>query len=57
MAGGAASEDRPTLVGIDHGLSFPLRYFEAHGLMPSTIFSTIGRPMTITLTWISCAKA
>ena len=24
----------PTLVGIDHGFSFPLRYFEAHGLMP-----------------------
>jgi len=27
-------EDRPTLVGIDHGFSFPLRYFEAHGLLP-----------------------
>jgi hypothetical protein len=26
------SEDRPTLVGIDHGFSFPLRYFETHGL-------------------------
>lgn len=26
------SEDRPTLVGIDHGFSFPLRYFEAYGL-------------------------
>jgi hypothetical protein len=25
-------EDAPTLVGIDHGFSFPLRYFEAHGL-------------------------
>lgn len=25
-------EDLPTLVGIDHGFSFPLRYFEAHGL-------------------------
>jgi len=24
----------PTLVGIDHGFSFPLRYFEAHGLPP-----------------------
>jgi hypothetical protein len=24
----------PTLVGIDHGFSFPLRYFEAHGLAP-----------------------
>ena len=28
------SEDAPTLVGIDHGFSFPLRYFEAHGLKP-----------------------
>jgi hypothetical protein len=28
------TEDRPTLVGIDHGFSFPLRYFEAHGLKP-----------------------
>ncbi len=27
LAGGAA-----TLVGIDHGFSFPLRYFEQHGL-------------------------
>jgi hypothetical protein len=26
------SEDAPTLVGIDHGFSFPLRYFEAHAL-------------------------
>ena len=24
------SEDLPTLVGIDHGFSFPLRYFEVH---------------------------
>lgn len=24
----------PTLVGIDHGFSFPLRYFETHGLPP-----------------------
>ena len=28
------SEDPPTLVGIDHGFSFPLRYFEAHRLPP-----------------------
>ena len=27
-------EDTPTLVGIDHGFSFPLRYFEIHGLVP-----------------------
>lgn len=26
------AEDVPTLVGIDHGFSFPLRYFESHGL-------------------------
>jgi hypothetical protein len=26
------SEDVPTLVGLAHGFSFPLRYFEAHGL-------------------------
>jgi hypothetical protein len=28
------TEDAPTLVGIDHGFSFPLRYFEAHSLLP-----------------------
>ncbi len=28
------AEDVPTLVGIDHGFSFPLGYFEAHGLLP-----------------------
>jgi len=28
------AEDTPTLVGIDHGFSFPLRNFEAHGLKP-----------------------
>jgi hypothetical protein len=28
------SEGPPTLVGIDHGFSFPLRYFEAHALAP-----------------------
>lgn len=26
------AEETPTLVGIDHGFSFPLRYFEVHGL-------------------------
>ena len=26
------AEDPPALVGIDHGFSFPLRYFEAHAL-------------------------
>jgi hypothetical protein len=28
------SEDVPTIVGIAHGFSFPLRYFEAHWLKP-----------------------
>jgi hypothetical protein len=28
------SEDRPTLVGIDHSFSFPLRYFEVHHRPP-----------------------
>jgi hypothetical protein len=28
------AEDIPTVVGIDHGFSFPLRYFEVHGLEP-----------------------
>jgi hypothetical protein len=27
-------EDAPTLVGIDHGFSFPIRYFQTHGLKP-----------------------
>ena len=27
------SEDLPTLVGIDHAFSFPVRYFEKHGLV------------------------
>ncbi|WP_201789016.1 hypothetical protein [Nitrobacter vulgaris] len=29
------AEDVPTLVGIDRGFSFPLRYFETHGLLPN----------------------
>lgn len=28
------SEDRATIVGIDHGFSFPIRYFEHHRLKP-----------------------
>lgn len=28
-------EDVATLVGIDHGFSLPLRYFEVHGLVPN----------------------
>lgn len=27
-------EDVPTLVGIDHGFFFPLRYSDVHGLLP-----------------------
>jgi hypothetical protein len=30
--GSRLSGDVPTIVGIDHGFSFPLPYFEAHGL-------------------------
>ncbi len=32
------SEDRPPLVGIDHGFSFPLRYFETYHLLPDWTF-------------------
>jgi len=28
------TENSPTLVGIDHSFSFPLRYFEVHHLLP-----------------------
>ena len=28
------AEAAPTIVGIDHGFSFPLRYFEVHRLLP-----------------------
>ncbi|HEC90954.1 MAG TPA: hypothetical protein ENI55_04740 [Alphaproteobacteria bacterium] len=28
------SDETPTLVGIDHGFSFPLRYFEVHEIEP-----------------------
>jgi hypothetical protein len=28
------TKDSPTLVGIDHSFSFPLRYFEVHHLLP-----------------------
>ena len=31
---GRQAEDEPALVGIDHGFSFPLRYFEVHRLKP-----------------------
>ena len=29
---GRLSDSTPTLAGIDHGFSFPLKYFDAHGL-------------------------
>jgi hypothetical protein len=31
---GELSTSKPTIVGIDHGFSFPMRYFEAHRLPP-----------------------
>jgi hypothetical protein len=34
----------PTLVGIDHALSFPLRYFEVHRLAPDWPFDGWGIP-------------
>jgi len=35
----------PTIVGIDHALSFPLRYFEVQRLVPECAdFSDRGRP-------------
>ena len=55
------SENRPTLVGIDHGFSFPLRYFEEHtystiGLRSSTTSNATGRPTRTTVTWIPSVK-
>jgi len=55
------SEDRPTLVGIDHAFSFPLRYFEVHRLPPtgrpsSMTFNAIGRLTMTTPTLNSYAK-
>ena len=56
------AEDAPTLVGIDHGFSFPLRYFETHGLLPDwprflDDFSATGRPTRITPMSIASATA
>jgi hypothetical protein len=31
------SEETPTIVGIDYGFSFPLRYFEVHRLLPDAL--------------------
>lgn len=33
---GKLAKDPPTLVGIDHGFSFPMRYFETNHLVPAT---------------------
>ncbi len=35
---GQLGEDVPTLVGIDHGFSFPIQYFELHHLKPDWPF-------------------
>jgi hypothetical protein len=56
------AEDALTLVGIDHGFSFPLRYFETHGLLPDwpgflDDSSAIGRPTRTASMWISFARA
>ena len=32
--GDCLSDDTPTIIGIDHAFSFPMRYFEVHGLPP-----------------------
>ena len=56
------AEDAPTIVGIDHGFSFPLRYFEVHQLEPDwprswRTSSAIGPRMQSTPMSISCATA
>jgi hypothetical protein len=39
---GELQKDHATIVGIDHGFSFPLRYFEVHHLLPTgRLFLTI----------------
>lgn len=54
--------ERPTLVGIDHGFSFPLKYFRGTvfrlpGLPFLTTFIDIGRRMATTFTLILSARA
>jgi hypothetical protein len=56
------TENVPTLVGNDHGFSFPLRHFEFHGprqtgRTSSMISGDIGQLMRITSPWISSVKA
>ena len=50
------SEPIPTIVGIDHGFSFPLRYFETYQIPPDwdtflRDFTITGRPTSPTCTW------
>jgi hypothetical protein len=42
-------------VGIDHGFSFPLRYFEAHGLEPnwSSLLDDFHRQLASQNDWTS----
>ena len=53
-------DEIPMLVGIDHGFSFPLRFFEAHQLAPDwgstslTISAATGRPTRTIPTLSSC---
>jgi len=42
------AKDAPTIVGIDHGFTFPLRYFEVHRLPPRIHF---GAPSGILPAW------
>ena len=41
------AEDVPTIVGIDHGFSFPLRYFEAHQLAAAVSAQAVRRPSSL----------
>lgn len=56
------SETHPTLIGIDHGFSFPLKYFQKYGLPTNgprfwPTFKSIGRQTWTTPTSISFGKA
>ena len=55
-------EDVPTIVGIDHGFSFPLRYFEARQLAPDwptflEDFSATGRQMPNIVCSSNCRRS
>lgn len=53
------SEEVPTIVGIDHGFSFPLRYFEVHHLLPDwqTFLDDFQRHWPTDEDWISFVTA